>query len=867
MMMGRGAAGGHVHDASCEHEHAHEEEHTNGGHVHGAGCGHEPAHAEEQHGGHDHAHSHEHGHDHGPPPEKPPTFLAAESGGAALQLDLAHLLPQETDEVGRFEQLERMLEAQPGVVDAHLRRDQGFPQVCVHYDDAVVQRDALVARVRETGARVAKQYLHRTWFVRGMASAQCATVIEHSLNRLPGVLSANVAYAAERLVIEYDTERVTEGDVEKRLRALGYDLEEIQAGHACSFHGGAGGLAPRLAMPLSIASGVFLAVGLVLEKMGWAPATFTTPLYALGLATGGVFAAQNAINSVRQLRFDIETLMILAAIGAGVLGAWFEGAFLLFLFSMGHALEHRAMDRARQAIEALSKLRPEKARVKRGDTVVELDTAQVRRGDVIIVRPGDRVPLDGVIRAGQSSLDQVALTGESVPVAKGPGDEVFAGSINTDRALDVEVSRLSSESALARVIDMVSEAEAQKSPTQRFTARLEKAFVPIILVAAPALGIALYYMGTPWQQAMLRAVSLLVAASPCALAISTPSAVLSAVARAARGGVLMKGGAHLEALGKVRAIAFDKTGTLTVGKPRLVALHVADGVSEKDLLRAAAGAEALSSHPIAHAVVLGARERGVEPAPATNAEVLHGKGIHAHVDGQQVAVGSLDMFAADEVPEALKAKVGACQDQGQTTMLVRHGGQFLGVMGVADTARPEARETLKALYALGIEKTVMLSGDNIRVAKAVAAQLGINEPRAPLMPEGKVRALRELTRHGGVAMVGDGVNDAPALASASVGVAMGGAGSDVALETADVVLMADDLRKLPFAVALARAATRAIRQNLVISLGVSAVLVTASIFGWVRIAEAVVLHEGSTLLVVANGLRLLGWKAPPSLPG
>jgi Cd2+/Zn2+-exporting ATPase len=375
------------------------------------------------------------------------------------------------------------------------------------------------------------------------------------------------------------------------------------------------------------------------------------------------------------------------------------------------------------------------------------------------------------------------------------------------------------------------------------------------------VAVVLLLLGATVDEAVLRSLSLLVAASPCALAISTPSAVLSAVARAARGGVLMKGGAHLEALGKARIIAFDKTGTLTVGKPRLVTASAAAGVAEERLLAVAAGAEALSGHPIARAVVEAAKARGVDALPASEMEAVHGQGLRAVVGGQPVAIGSLDLFEGD-VPEALRADVARLQAAGQTTMLVRQGGAFLGVLGVADTARPEAPTAMRALRGLGIEQTLMLSGDNATVARAVAGQLGIDDVRAPLMPEGKVHALRTLARDAGVAMVGDGVNDAPALAAASVGIAMGGAGSDVALETADVVLMGDDLRSLPFAVSLARASNAVVRQNLLIALGVSGVLVLASLFGWVRIAEAVVLHEGSTLLVVFNGLRLLAYRAP-----
>jgi Zn2+/Cd2+-exporting ATPase len=406
------------------------------------------------------------------------------------------------------------------------------------------------------------------------------------------------------------------------------------------------------------------------------------------------------------------------------------------------------------------------------------------------------------------------------------------------------------------------EAEAQKSPTQRFAKKLERVFVPIVLVAAPALSLFLFYIqGLDLRDAVLRGISLLVAASPCALAIATPAAVLSAVARAARSGILIKGGAHLETLGRVGAIAFDKTGTLTVGKPRIVAVSPLNGVSEAELLAVTAAAESHSSHPLAVAIVEGAKERGLVFEPAESCEAIHGKGIRSIIDGETIEVGSIALFSGHAMPEAVVSTANKFESAGQTTMIVRRGAQFLGVIGLADTLRPEAKDALKALRRIGVKRHIMLSGDNQRVADAIAAQAGIEETRAPLMPEGKVAELRKLAVEGGVAMVGDGVNDAPALAAASVGIAMGGTGSDVALETADLVLMSEGLKQLPVAVEMARTATNVIRQNLVIALGVSAILIVASIFGWVRISEAVVLHEGSTLMVIANGLRLLAWRA------
>lgn len=846
----------HEHGAGCSHDHGHDHGHDHAHH-------HDEHHEHDDHG-HDHHHDHGHGHDHNHE-EKPREFYVgskpAEKGGIACQFELAAVLPGETDEVGIFQKLEALVESHVGITDAHVRRDDGRAEVCVHYDVEKLTPEDVGALVRSTGVEVSKRYRRKTWFVRGMDAAQAGYVIEHVLERMPGVLDANVAYAAERLVVEYDSEEVKPRHIEAKVRAVGYELEEPEPGHVCSHHANKGGLAPKLEMPLVIVAGVLIAAGLLLRWLTDVPPLVPTVVFALALVSSGLFSIRGALVSLRQGVFDIETLMVLAGVGAALLGAWFEGAFLLFLFSLGHALEHRAMDKARRAIESLGKLRPETARVKRGDEVKEVAVGEVRRGDLVVVRPGDRVPLDGVIRSGNSSLDQATITGESVPVAKSPGDTVFAGTINAEAALEVEVTKLSTESVISRVMDMVAVAEAQKSPTQRFAKRLERIFVPLVLVAAPLLTAFVYFVqGQSLKDSVLRGISLLVAASPCALAIATPAAVLSAVARAARGGVLIKGGAHLETLGKVAAMAFDKTGTLTVGKPRLITVSPAPGVEEKDLLAAAAAAEANCSHPLALAVINGAKERGVEAAPAESTEAIHGKGLRAVVRGESVMVGSLALFADEAVPEGVATTTGQLEAAGQTTMVVKRVGNFLGVLGVADTLRPEAKEALAALRRVGIKRTVMLSGDNALVARAIAAQVGIDEARAPLMPDGKVEELRKLSKEGGVAMVGDGVNDAPALAATSVGVAMGGTCSDVALETADLVLMSESLERLPFAVKLARASGRVILQNLIIALGVSAILIVASVFGWVRISEAIILHEGSTLLVVANGLRLLAFR-------
>ncbi len=870
------AGDGHVHGPGCGHDHGVHDHGGHGqgqgqghghddGHVHGPDCGHDDHdhhdHGHHDHDGHDHSScGHDH-HHHGPKKKqtRPPQHRPAETGGPALQLALDQLLPEENDEEGIFDHFEKALLAHRSVTKIHIRRDLGRAEICIHYGAGITPVELIDLACR-SGAECTDRFEHVTWFVRGLESADSAAPLEALVAKLPGVLTADVAYAAERLVVELDAQVTSAVAIVEAVGKLGYELEVPEHGHACSMHAHGGGLAPWLQMPLAIGAGVLLAVGFALEKLAAStvPAAATMVMYIVALVAAALFPLRAAVNAIRAKQIDVETLMILAGIGAGVLGAWFEGAFLLFLFTLGHALEHRAMEKARRSIEALGQLTAKTARVRRDNQVVEVPTKQIAIGDVVVVRAGDRVPLDGVIREGQSLIDQATITGESVPVSRGPGEKVFAGTINTDAVIEVEVTSLAGDTLLARIVDMVAEAEAHKSGTQRFVQRLEKKFVPLVLVIAAAVPLVLIATGTSWQEAVLRGVQLIVAASPCALAISTPSAVLAAVSRAARGGVLIKGGAHLESLGRIRALAFDKTGTLTHGKPKLVSLVAADGVDDADLLATAAGLEGLSNHPLAKAVLAGAAERGVAPKAADEGDAVHGKGIQGNVDGKRVRIGNLAMFEGDTVPDAIVAAAADLEGKGQTTMLVWRDGGFLGVLGVADTLRTDASDALGKLAALGIDTTIMLSGDNARVAKAIASSVGIKEVRAPLLPEGKVSEIRKLAAlPSGVGMVGDGVNDAPALAAASVGIAMGGTAADATLETADVVLLDDSLTRLPFAVGLARRASRVIAQNVAIALGVSTLLVVASTLGWTSIAQAVVLHEGSTLLVVANALLLL----------
>ncbi|MEU9718318.1 heavy metal translocating P-type ATPase [Streptomyces sp. NPDC047976] len=606
-------------------------------------------------------------------------------------------------------------------------------------------------------------------------------------------------------------------------------------------------------------------------------------LFVAAYAFGGFFTLREAVATLRGGRFQVDFLMLVAAAGAAAIGRWEEGAVLLVLFSLGHALEEYAMGRARRSIEALGALAPRTALVRRTGAAepVEVPVEELAVGDAVLVRPHARVPADGFVAAGSSSVDQSPITGESVPADKtpvadraaaladpaatDPGSRVYAGTVNGSGSLDVVVTRLAADNTLARVVRMVQDAEERTSPTQRFTDRFQKVFVPGVLVLVAALLGFGALSGEPFTDTFYRAMAVLVAASPCALAIATPAAVLSAVGCAARGGVLVKGGAPLEEFGRLSTLAFDKTGTLTEGRPRLTEALAADGAGREELLRTALATQRLSDHPLAQAVVrdapalLAATPAAAGAPEAVNLRAVIGRGVSAELDGEAVHIGSLsyaDTLAGPPVPPALRERTEELARTGRTTMLVRRGDRWLGTLGLMDAPRPEAAETVAALRALGVTRTVMLSGDDQRVADAVAREVGMDEALGGLMPQDKVTEVARLRRTGRTAMIGDGVNDAPAMAGATVGVAMGAAGSAVALETADIALMSDDLRRLPFITGLSRRASRIIRQNLWLSLGIVAVLVPATALG-LGIGPAVLVHEGSTLVVVANALRLL----------
>ncbi|OGO37640.1 MAG: copper-translocating P-type ATPase [Chloroflexi bacterium RBG_16_57_11] len=557
--------------------------------------------------------------------------------------------------------------------------------------------------------------------------------------------------------------------------------------------------------------------------------------------------------------------MIIAALGAAFLGEFAEGALLLFLFSLGHSLEERALDRARSAVRALADLTPKTALVRRAGEEQELPVEALQIGDTVIARPGVRIPVDGVILSGSSAIDQASVTGESIPIDKSASDPVFAGTINGEGALEIKVTRLAKDSTLSRVMKMVEEAQAQKSPTQQTIEKFEGVFVPGVLILTILVILVLPFFGFSFQESFMRAMTLLVAASPCALALGTPAAILAGVAQAARNGVLVKGGAHLENLGRLKAIAFDKTGTLTHGQPEVTDVVVIQesGWTQADMFSLAAAVGSRSAHPLSQAIVRAAQTKNGSAPVFEEVESLTGRGLRAVSNGKVIWIGNQKLMEEAGVNHSEQAQEMAWsfQNAGKTVLWIAEDQTAIGMIAFADTLRREAAPAIEALKRSGVDHIIMLTGDNTRSASAIAQEIGLTEFRAELMPEDKLTVIRDLVKeYQLVAMIGDGVNDAPAMANSTVGIAMGGAGTDVALETADVALMGDDLSRLPFAVGLGRATRSIIVQNLAIALGVIVMLIITSLTGLVSIGIAIVFHEGSTLVVVANALRLLSFR-------
>ena len=610
---------------------------------------------------------------------------------------------------------------------------------------------------------------------------------------------------------------------------------------------------------------VLFVAGLAADKLGASHAV-VDGIYLASAASGGWYTARSTFAALARFEFDVNLLMLLAAAGAAIIGYAPEAAMLMFLFSLSNTLEAYTMGRTRHALRALLELRPSRALVRRQGRELEVAAEDVLVGETVIVKPGEAIPVDGTVTLGESLVDQSSLTGESVPVSKVAGDKVFAATLNQQGAIEMLATRAAANSALARIVSLVQEAQQKKSRAEELAEVAGRYYTVIVMVGAGLmLLLPPLVFGQEWKASLYRAMTLLVVASPCALVIATPATVLSAIANAARNGILFKGGAFLEALGRVRIVAFDKTGTLTHGRFEVTDVLAVAGADERALLDWAASAEKRSPHPLAQAVVRAAEARGITVTPAESLTNHLGKGLSAVTRGVAIEVGTPDLFASLGVtpPEAALQAVRRFASEAKTPMIVRCGTAW-GVIAAADRVRPNAAAVVKSLRAVGVQRTALLSGDSVQTVQAIGAQTGVDELHGQLLPEDKVRVIAELEqKYGSAAMIGDGVNDAPALARASVGIAMGGIGSDAAMESADIVLMGDDLGALPYAIGLAQRARTVVIQNLVIATGVMLMLVTwvfagqYTPLGALKLPVAVSGHEGSTVVVILNGLRLL----------
>jgi Zn2+/Cd2+-exporting ATPase len=707
-----------------------------------------------------------------------------------------------------------------------------------------------------TVCQVCEVHAESVFKIEGMDCHEEVAILERRLKSLSGLEALHADILGQRLNIKYDAAKLTASTIAEAVAQTGM--------RAWLEHERPVGPAPSAATRrlFVVASGILTGAGMALEYAGLDHRAVVAT-YLLAIASGGVYSVRRAMHAARSLALDINVLMLVAVCGAMVLGQWSEGAAVVFLFALAQLLEARAMERARGAIRALMDLTPAEALVRDAASGefrrVAVDDIAV--GDIVVVKPGEKIPLDGRVAAGESYVNQAPVTGESLPAEKRVDDEVFAGTINGRGGLDVRVTRLRGDSTLARIIHMVEQAQAQRAPSQTFVERFARVYTPAVLILALAIGfLPPLLLGAPWGAWIYRALVLLVISCPCALVISTPVSVVSALAAAARQGVLIKGGAHLERLANVRCVAFDKTGTLTKGDLRVVSVIPLNGAVSERILQLAASLERRSEHPIGTAIVARAREDGLLPLAVDHFQALPGLGAEGVVDGTKVVIGSHRLFeergtCSPDVHAGIEAAAVAAGGQ---TMVVVGAEAPIGIIAVSDRPRESARDAVRMLREHGVVHVALLTGDHAAAAGALGKAVGVDEVRAGLLPADKVRAVEELrARHGSLAMVGDGINDAPALAAADVGIAMGVAGSDAALETADVALMADELLKIPYALRLSRATVRNVRANIAFSIGLKGIFMVLAVMGVATLWMAVVADMGASLIVIANALRLL----------
>ena len=732
-----------------------------------------------------------------------------------------------------------------------------------HHEDECCAHEAAPTEITLNASAAGN--LRTTLQMAGVDCAEEVSLIQRALKPLGGVREVRVNIMSGKAIITHD-ETVTPEVLIKVIGDAG--LKAIREGEKA---GDEAQLKQKHRLLSVSISGAFTLLGLLMHWIHSAPQSVVLGCFLVAIISGGWFIAPKAVAAARRLAPDMNLLMTIAVLGAAGIGEWSEGAAVVFLFALSELLESFSVARARRAIQSLLKLSPETALLRSGDTFEEVPVEKVRVGDIIAVKSGARVPLDGAVLSGTSSLNQAPITGESMPVDKKRGDQVFAGTINGEGSLEVRVSKGYSDTTLAKIIHLVEEAQSQKAGSQRFVDLFAKYYTPSVMaLALVVFVIAPIASGAAWGVWFYRALVLLVIACPCALVISTPVSIVSGLTAMARRGVLIKGGAFLEAIGKLKALAVDKTGTITEGRPRVTRVVPVDSTDEIEIMRIAAAIDTHSDHPLAQAVVKYAEERSVDFPRSENYQARTGRGAEAEIVGHHYFVGNHrfthELAVCSEEIEIILASI---EEEGQSVVIVGHkphancAGEVLGIIAVGDSMRPNAPEAIRSLHATGVQKVVMLSGDNQRTVDAIAQQAGVDEAHGDLLPDQKIERVRSLLdEHKIVGMIGDGVNDAPAMAAATVGIAMGAVGTDTAIETADIALMKDDLSKVAEAVHLGRRTVRVIQFNIAFAITVKLIFLVLAVFGYTSLWLAIAADTGATLIVTANALRLLRVQSP-----
>lgn len=702
---------------------------------------------------------------------------------------------------------------------------------------------------------MSEKMTEKTYRIEGLSCTNCAGKFEKNVKQLPGVTSATVNFGASKISVEGQTtiEELEEAGAFENLIIRDDQENDEQVRSKESF------IKRNIALIISLG---FILVAVISQLSLGEDHLLTKALYILAIIIGGFDLFKEGFSDLIKLDFSMESLMTIAIIGAAFIGEWAEGSIIVILFAISEALERFSMDKARQSIRSLMDIAPKEALIRRNNVEQLVSVDKIDIDDIMIIKPGQKIAMDGLVINGHSSVNQAAITGESVPVEKQLDDEVFAGTLNEEGVLEVKVTKKVTDTTIAKIIHLVEEAQGERAPAQAFVDKFAKYYTPFIIIMALLIVVVPpLFFGGDWNKWLYQGLSILVVGCPCSLVISTPVSIVSAIGNAAKNGVLVKGGVYLEEIGHLRAIAFDKTGTLTKGKPVVTDFIATSSETDINYLSIISSLESLSQHPLASAILNEADKTNVDykSIQIEDFQSITGKGLTGIHQNIRYYIGSPKLFSASVIEEtAVKVQYRQFQEQGKTAMYFGTDEQILGVIAVADEVRDSSAAVISELHKLSIEHTIMLTGDNTKTAESIGKQLGVTEIKGDLMPQEKLDSIKALrTTYNKVAMVGDGINDAPALAASTVGIAMGGAGTDTALETADVALMGDDLQKLPFIVRLSRQTLKVIKQNITFSLGIKLLALLLVIPGWLTLWIAIVADMGATLLVTLNGLRLM----------